>query len=59
VIINTKRFHELLEKTISNYVSELRNPGADVARAAFRKKMNFICRIEEKEPETIEATPGE
>jgi hypothetical protein len=59
VVINTKRFHDLLEKTISEYVKELRNPTADLARTAFLRKMNFICRIEEKDLEIVEAPAGE
>jgi hypothetical protein len=59
IIINTKRFHDLLEKTIANYVVELRKPTSTIARKAFLKKMNSICRIVEKEPEIIKAPGGE
>jgi hypothetical protein len=50
LVINTQRFHELLEQVISNYTAELRQARSN-SRAAFRRKMNYICRIEEKEPE--------
>ena len=59
IIINTKRFHDLLEKIIANYVAELRKPASEPARMAFLKKMNFICRIEEKVSEIIQAPAGE
>jgi hypothetical protein len=59
IVINTKRFHELLEKTIANYVTELRNAGSTLARNAFRKKMNSICRLVEKEPEITKVPAGE
>lgn len=55
IIINTKRLHDLLEKVIANYVAELRKPLSKPARMAFLKKMQFICRIEEKLPEVTEA----
>jgi hypothetical protein len=51
IVINTKAFHELLEKTIADYTDELRDPSSVELRAAFRTKMNFICRIEGKSSE--------
>ena len=51
IVINSKAFHDLLEKTISDYADQLRDPGSVELRAAFRRKMNFICRIESKPPE--------
>jgi hypothetical protein len=59
IVINTERFHDLLEKVIANYVADLRNPASDLARAAFLNKMKFICHIEEKEPEIIKASAGD
>jgi len=53
IVVNTKLFHELLEKTICEYLAELRNSKSTTARAAFRRKMNYICRIEEKESEAV------
>lgn len=53
VVINTRMFHELLEQVIRDYAAELRKPDSEVQRKAFRRKMNYICRIEEKEPESI------
>jgi hypothetical protein len=44
--INTRSFHELLEKVIRKYAAELRTPGSTDARKAFRKKMDYICRME-------------
>jgi hypothetical protein len=46
VVINTRRFHKLLEEVIQKYAEELRNPESVDARKAFRRKMNYICRIE-------------
>ena len=43
--------NDLLEKTTSDYADQLRDPGSVELRAAFRRKMNFICRIESKPPE--------
>jgi hypothetical protein len=51
IVINTKAFHELLEKTIADYTDEVRDPSSVELRAAFRTKMNFICRIEGKSPD--------
>jgi hypothetical protein len=52
IIINTRSFHNLLEQVIHNYVDELRRPESIERREAFRKKMNYICRIEEQAPES-------
>jgi hypothetical protein len=51
IVINTNAFHDLLEKTIADYTDQLRNPASVELRAAFRTKMNFICRIEGKHAE--------
>jgi len=55
IVINTKAFHDSLEKTISDYADQLRDPGSVELRAAFRRKMNFICRIESKPAENAPA----
>jgi hypothetical protein len=55
IVVNTRLFHELLESVISSYTAKLRDPAAVGEREAFRKKMNFICRIEEKEAEDASA----
>ena len=39
------RFRELLETVIRKYVDELQRPESTTLRRAFRKKMNYICRI--------------
>jgi hypothetical protein len=46
VVINVHKFHELLEEAIDQYVQELRKPQSRSLRDAFRRKMNYICRIE-------------
>lgn len=46
VIVNVPRFHELLKEVIASYASELLRPESTACRKAFRKKMNFICRVE-------------
>jgi hypothetical protein len=51
VIINASLFHGLLEQVIEDYALELLNPRAIDLRRAFRRKMNFIARIEEQEAE--------
>lgn len=47
IVVNRQRFHGLLEAVIENYYAELRNPKATERRQAFKRKMNYICRIEE------------
>jgi hypothetical protein len=47
VIVNAKLFHAQLEKAIHEYANVLRNPESFKERAAFRRKMNFICAVEE------------
>jgi len=49
IVINTRRFHELLEQVIHEYSAGLRKFESATQRQAFRRKMNYICRIEEKE----------
>lgn len=49
VIINVHSFHGLLKQVIAEYEQELRQPRSLGARRAFRKKMDYICRIEARE----------
>jgi len=50
VIINTPKFHQVLEDEVQSYAEIVRS-GLDVpSRQAFRRKMNYICRIESEEP---------
>jgi hypothetical protein len=51
VIVNAKVFHQRLEQVISEYAENLKDPKSKTGRAAFRTKMNFICRIEGEPPE--------
>jgi hypothetical protein len=51
VIVNAKVFHQRLEKVIREYAENLKDPKSKTGRAAFRTKMNFICRIEGEPPE--------
>lgn len=51
IVVNTPRFHDLLEEVISDYAQQLRDPASGELRANFRRKMRFICRIEEEPPE--------
>jgi hypothetical protein len=46
VIVNVPLFHGMLKEVIASYEKELRKPESADARRAFRKKMNFICRVE-------------
>lgn len=48
IVVNVHLFHELLKKVIETYAQELLQPQSVEARAAFRKKMDFICRVEGK-----------
>jgi len=50
LIVNAKAFHEQLEVVVREYAATLRKRAYADARAAFRKKMNFICRVEEDNP---------
>ena len=47
LIVNAKLFHLQLEKAIQEYTHILKDPASVQERAAFRKKMNFICAVEE------------
>ncbi len=48
IVINTRGFHELLEQVIHEYAAELRKCESASQRQAFRRKMNYICRIEKE-----------
>jgi hypothetical protein len=51
VIVNAKAFHAQLEKAIHEYSDLLRKPESTKERDAFRKKMNYICQVENEPPE--------
>jgi hypothetical protein len=53
VIVNAKAFHAQLQKTIHEYSDLLKRPESIKERAAFRKKMNYICQVENKPPEEV------
>ena len=55
VIVNAKAFHAQLEKTIHEYAAMLRKPESTRERAAFKKKMNDICQVEDKPQEGVPA----
>jgi hypothetical protein len=48
IVVNVHRFHDLLKEVIESYAQELLHPKSVEARIAFRKKMNFVCRVEGK-----------
>jgi hypothetical protein len=50
IVVNTQEFHQLLEVVIEEYAESVRSGGQPELREAFRRKMNFICRVEAKEP---------
>jgi len=54
VIVNVTSFHELVSNTIDAYTQELRKPRSEL-RKAFRTKMTFICRVESKDAEDVNA----
>ena len=43
--LNPVLFHGRLKQVFAEYCAELRNPNSIGARAAFRRKMNFICNV--------------
>jgi len=49
LIINRKKFHEKLKKAIESYIEQLKNKTNGPLRNNFRKKMDYICRIEYQE----------
>jgi hypothetical protein len=55
VIVNAKAFHAQLRTTINEYSDLLRNPESTKERAAFRRKMNYICQVENKSSEEATA----
>lgn len=60
LVLNARLFHEKLEQVVRRYLDELRTPGSTESRRAFRRKMNFICRMEEAEVELPPlAQPGQ
>jgi hypothetical protein len=59
VVVNTNKFHALLERVVQEYATDLRDPNSEKPREAFRRKMNYICRIEEKEIELDEVSSSE
>jgi hypothetical protein len=48
IVLNVHLFHALLKEVIESYAQEMLRPQSVGPRAAFRKKMNFICRVEGK-----------
>jgi hypothetical protein len=48
IVVNVHLFHALLKEVIESYAQELLQPQSVEARDGFRKKMNFICRVEGK-----------
>jgi len=53
LIINRRKFHKMMERVIQEYIDALRknDPPDQTLRNNFRKKMDAICRIEEKKEE--------
>ena len=49
LIINRKKFHEKLKKAIKVYIEKLKDTINEPLRKNFRKKMDYICRIEYQE----------
>jgi hypothetical protein len=49
LIINRKKFHEKLKKAIKSYIGQLKDTTNEPLRKKFRKKMDYICRIEYQE----------
>ena len=49
LIINRKKFHKKLISIIESYIEDLKNPSKENLRKYFRRKMNYICRINSNE----------
>jgi hypothetical protein len=49
LVINRKKFHRHLIKEFESYMEKLLNPSEKLVRKNFRKKMDFICRIPDRE----------
>lgn len=45
LVINRRLFHQQLLKVFEEYVYSLRDASNDELRSKFRKKMNYICRV--------------
>ena len=56
IIINVNEFHQLFKTVLTEYEDSIRDPANRAVRDAFRKKMNYICRIEGK-PEADDSIP--
>jgi hypothetical protein len=54
IVINVNEFHQLFKSVLAEYEDSIRDATKADVRDAFRKKMNYICRIEGK-PEVEEA----
>jgi hypothetical protein len=48
-------FHAMLESVIKDYADGIRSGADKKARTAFRRKMDFICRVEAQA--SLEASP--
>ncbi len=48
IVVNVHLFHALLKEVITSYADDILLPQSFNARTAFRKKMNFISRVEGK-----------
>jgi hypothetical protein len=51
IVINANAFHQQFKAVVTEYEDLIRNPVSIAARDAFRRKMNYICRIEGKPEE--------
>lgn len=54
IVINVNEFHQLFKAVLSEYEDSVRDPAKTDVRDAFRKKMDYICRVEGK-PEVGDA----
>ncbi|HOX87937.1 MAG TPA: hypothetical protein PLY04_18310 [bacterium] len=51
LVINKEAFHTLLERVVEEYYAQLKLPQNAELRAAFKRKMDAICRIEGSDPD--------
>jgi len=55
IVINTAKFHNLLETCVAEYLSMLRTGRHAEYRQRFLRKMKYICRSEERPPSKVQA----
>jgi hypothetical protein len=50
VVVNAPEFHRLLESVVQDYAKDVQSGSDPEVRTRFRRKMNYICRVEQEGP---------